>query len=35
MKKGISIAEFVLGIVVTICGAAITTLSLIQMRSSK
>lgn len=27
MKKGISVAGFILGIVITLCGAAVTVLS--------
>jgi hypothetical protein len=35
LKKGLSIAELILGIAVTVSGAAIIVLSSIQMRMSK
>ena len=35
MKKGLCIAGFVLGIVITLCGAAVTVLSAIGIGKSR
>jgi hypothetical protein len=35
MKKGISIAGFIIGIIVTLCGAAITVLQVIDLNRNR